>query len=67
MLMLINSFTANVADLRLGLPHLTLFKSLCLQTLCSVQSILYFDTSNLGYLLNVIERKGGTNKILEKL
>ena len=53
----LNSFTANVADRRLGPPHLTLFKSLCLQTLCCVQSILDFDISNLGYLLNVIERK----------
>ena len=28
---------------------------------------LTFDTSNLGYLLNVIERKGRKNKILENL
>ena len=28
-----NSFTANVANRRLGPPPLTLFKSLCLQTL----------------------------------
>ena len=53
-----NSFTANVADRRLGPPRLTLFKSLCLQILCNVRSILDFDTSNLGYLLSVIESKG---------
>ena len=45
-----NSFTANVADRRLGPPPLTLLKSLCLQTLYSVQIILDFDTSNLGYI-----------------
>ena len=63
----INSFTANVADRRLGPPPLTLLKPLYLQTLCSAQSILDFDISNLGYLLNVIERKGRNNKNLEKL
>ena len=48
-------------------PPLTLFKSLCLQTLRRVQSILDFDTSKLGYLLNAIERKGRKIKILENL
>ena len=48
-------------------PSPNLVKSLCLHTLCNVQSILDFDTWNLGYLLNVIERKGRKNKILENL
>ena len=50
MYMYINSFTANVADRRLEPPALTLFKSLCLQTLCRVQSSIDFDTLNLGYV-----------------
>ena len=33
---------------------LTLLRSLCLQTSYSVQCILDFYTSNLGYLINVI-------------
>ena len=60
------SFTANVADRRLEQPPLTLFSPFAYK-LYSVQSILDFDTSNLGYLLNVIERKGRKNKILENL
>ena len=36
-----------------------------LQTLCCFQSILDFDISYLGYLWNIIERKGRKNQILE--
>ena len=39
----------DVADRRLGTPPLTLSNSLRLQTLCSVKSVLDFDTLNLGY------------------
>ena len=41
--------------------HVTLIKQQCSRTL--VQSILDFGTSNLGYLLNVIERKGTKTRI----
>ena len=73
-----NSFTANVADRRRHSrlptspigdldPSLTLFRSLCLTKICSVQNIFYCGTSNLGYLSNVIERKSRKIKILENL